>query len=1164
MTNPIGRIGEFNEQQYKAIFSEEPLVVISAGAGSGKTKVLTERFVHLCEQSLAGRLSHEASPTAATAEQIVAITFTKKAAREMRDRIRQAMEKKIEKAREEDSLDRETVVHFWEEQLDFLGNAIISTFHSFCQKLIQAYAYEAHVFPQFRVLDDVSANLMQSDILNQLLAEEGAYRSWKELYSFFSLDTLKNDIASIYSAANELSGTVDWDTFLDPDDLLDKQHKWVLQRKEELLEAFHGQIQHYFGDFQDLSSKNSEAGKTAAKLLAYFENLPVSFTPTVEWYSALREVIPSLQGKGSWKKSAPSLYEFIKEGFGPLKEFWSASPDLSKEDLAEQKRILEMLRAIVKEFHARYERVKREQAVMDFSDLQQKAVALLSNPAIAEDCRKKYRHFMVDEFQDTNPLQMKMLELVQPIYRFIVGDGKQSIYRFRGADVSLMKRYMTEAKATGSDQAYIDLYRNYRTCDGIIRFVNAAFQTIMGTEESELPYKIHYSRLEAHRDGEEEQKTRVELLRVVPSEAEDDQEQEPPGEYESIASRIYQMVNGNEPLVHKESLWQVPEWRDMAILIPSRTGLTQLESALKNYEIPYVVYGGIGFYEKQEVIDMLSLLHWINRPWEDLYILALLRGPLFGLDINDFVAIHQEMGEEIKLSDFLYQQQYKQHSSLEPQLIAKLDAFLAFYQERIPFSSQLNMKEALLSLFEESGLRLICLLQENSLQKIKNVEKLITVLADLGSRSLEQMLKQLKRLVELSKKEGEAEVELDEGNAVHVMTVHASKGLEFPVVFSPNLSRSVRADSGTIRFHRDYRLLIHYSQNDKEYPHEQMDRKSPLFDWVHQQIQDEALEESKRLFYVAATRARDYLVLSTIHKEKSRENAEDKTWYQMLLSAGDSLEEQGLIRIQDNFGVSEKGSRPQVKYPGPTRSLEREPMCTFSVSEVMEFMQDPLSYYEKFILRIDLSWVLPGQGNGLESPLTGSGLDSLALGTLVHRACEWMDRGIPVEQAMNNALELLDEEEEYKKEKYAAQLIHFIDGYRSIDPLLLGENVENEWNFTFELEGTWIIGTIDKISKAEQGYHLIDFKTNRIHQLESLIAKYKPQLHLYKLAFEQLKQEKVAKMSLFFLRAKEEGLTPVPYDPDFEQKVRMAVRQMSELKQRRASRAEYAALTAKV
>jgi ATP-dependent helicase/nuclease subunit A len=1159
--NPTGRTEIYNDEQRKAIFSEEPLVVISAGAGSGKTKVLTERFVHLCEQSLDEHLNRQVIAKAATVDQIVAITFTKKAAREMRDRIRQAMEKRIEAAREEQLPERDLVISFWEEQLDSLGNAIISTFHSFCQKLIQNYAYEAEVFPAFHVLDEVSAKLMQFEILDKLLGEEAAYRTWRGLHSFFNPDSLKKAIVSIYAEANELSGTIDWDTFLEPDVLLSQQQNLVLERKASLLAAFYHQIPQYLGDFRELSGKNSEAGKTAGKLLDYFESLPATLAPSTEWYSVLREVVPSLQGKGSWKKSAPRLYEFIKEEFDPLKHFWSASPDLSEEDLAEQSQILGMLRDILKEFHIRYEQTKREQMVMDFTDLQQKAVSLLANPVIAEDCRKKYRHFMVDEFQDTNPLQMKMLELVQPLYRFIVGDGKQSIYRFRGADVSLMKQYMSEAKARESDQAYIDLYRNYRTCDGIIRFVNAAFQAIMGAEESDLPYQIHYSRLEAHRNGEEEQKTRVELLRVVPSKSEDEDEQT--DEYEFIASRIYQMVNGNETLVMKEGAWQAPEWRDVAILIPSRTGLTQLESALKNYEIPYVVYGGIGFYEKQEVLDMVSLLHWLNRPWEPLYILALLRGPLFGLDINDFVAIYQKMDGQIDLAEFLYQQYYKHQSSFEPTLTAKLDAFLAFYQKHVPFRSHLNMKEALLQLFEESGLRLICLLQENSLQKIKNVEKLISVLADFGCHSFEQMLKQLKRLIDLSEKEGEAEVELDEGNAVHVMTVHASKGLEFPVVFSPNLSRSVRADSGSIRFHREYRLLIHYVQNGKEYPHEQVDRKSPLFDWVHQQIRDEALEESKRLFYVAATRARDYLVLSAIHKEKSRDDAEDKTWYQMLLSAWNILEEQELIRVQENLGETQKDSKTMHRYPGPVRSLGRVPMYTFSVSEIMEFMQNPLSYYEKYILRIDPSWLEHGPMEGSYSLSGGSGLDSLALGTLVHQACEWMDRGIPVEQALSSALDLLDEEAEYQKEKYAAQLVQLIDGYRSVDPSVFGETFENEWSFAFELEGAWIIGTIDKISKTEHGYHLIDFKTNRINQLEKLIAKYKPQLYLYKLAFEQLKQEKVSNMSLLFLRAKQEGLMNVPYDPVFEQRIRAAVRNMSELKQRGASRAEYAAFTAK-
>ncbi|WP_240689400.1 exodeoxyribonuclease V subunit beta [Ammoniphilus sp. YIM 78166] len=1141
----------FNPEQVSAILSEEELVVISAGAGSGKTRVLTERYVYLCEQRLAELMAHEPSPISAQVEEIVAITFTKKAAREMRDRIRKnLLAKKKEAAKLYAGPSLKVAEQFWDEQIEALGSAAITTFHSFCQKIMQDYSFEAGVLPSFSVLDEVQARLLQADILDSLFEEQANYQEWSPLYRFFNEHTLKATVKEVYGQLQELEDEVDLLDLFNAEVMVKRAVEQEILQKQRCLDEFYQKAQDYISPLQQLLGELSQKKASSAtghieNILGVLENTGFNRNHDVEGqFARVTQVMPTLAG--AWKKSAPALYGFLKEVWSPVREFWKSHPVRAVETLRELELIVELFGRMMKSFHDRYDKAKRNQAAMDFADLQRKAVGALGKNSVAQECRRKYKHFMIDEFQDTNRLQMSMLGRIQPDFRFIVGDGKQAIYRFRGGDVSLMKVYAAQAKARSTGPAFIDMPNNYRTCKGIIDFVNLAFASILGEQESDSSYRIPYSPLIAARCSEREQEVRVELLK-----GRLDQESDQVDEYQMLVSRMVDMVENQTPEVQVQGSWTAPKWKDMAILIPSRTPLTQLEMALQDRNIPYVVYGGIGFYEKQEVLDFLSLLRWMSRPWESLYIHALLRGPLFGLCMNDFLEI-KKWSKGVPVSSFLYEGHFHD-AGIEEHLREKLERFYRFYEQWVPYFPQTDTKEALFQLFEQSGFRYSCYLQSNGLQRIRNVEKLIGILADLKLYSFDQMLTETDRVIALSEKEGEADVELDEGDAVHIMTVHASKGLEFPIVFLPNLSRSIQSDRGSIRFHKEFGLAVKYKKEKEQEPHIEEEFSTPLFEAWSKQARDQALEESKRLFYVATTRARDYLVLSSIHKEKDKPEEADKTWYQMLqtaLSQSESLGERILVR--ENEVHSHKAKMVEEIYEGPTLSLEPEPPIVFSVSEVMDFMNDPQLYYQKHVLKMNPEW-LQEQDSTPNTPYFG--IDASQLGGLVHRICECLDQGWPKRLAFKEALSRLEDQENLKL--YERELEKLVRSYQGIDPELLGTPMENEWSFTCEVEGIHLLGTIDKVVRTERGICVIDLKTNRTQQREDLIEKYKPQLYLYKLAYEQIRQVEVAGMSLLFLRDGVDGLVDVPHEASFEQDVRQAVVMMADLKRRRANRAEY-------
>ncbi|MEW8987000.1 MAG: 3'-5' exonuclease, partial [Bacillus sp. (in: firmicutes)] len=417
---------------------------------------------------------------------------------------------------------------------------------------------------------------------------------------------------------------------------------------------------------------------------------------------------------------------------------------------------------------------------------------------------------------------------------------------------------------------------NYRTCHSIIEFINLLFEQehLMGTSlETGAPlYKTEYSRLNAFRNDERCSQSRVEYIKV--SEAQEVSVDE--NQYNMIARRMVQLKKNKTEIFDKEEgYWRPVEWRDMSVLMASRTNLTRLELALKELDIPYNVYGGLGFYDRQEVIDFLSLLRWLNRPYEQLYIMAVLRSPMFGLTMDEFLEIHHQHGVEWSLHEFLYEKRYL--GRLSNELNEKLERFCALYERWTPFRWSASIQMDLLNLLEDSGLKNVLLLQKNNLMKVKNIEKLIETIVDLRAKSMEEMLAKIAILADLSEKEGDAEVELTGGNYVHIMTIHGSKGLEYPVVFVPNLSRALPADRGTFRFDIERGISVKFELEDEEnLLGEKIKIAAPNFSDLMTEARNQAIEESKRLFYVALTRARDLLILTSKDKEQK------ESWFSWL------------------------------------------------------------------------------------------------------------------------------------------------------------------------------------------------------------------------------------------------------------------------------------------
>ncbi|WP_088103646.1 UvrD-helicase domain-containing protein [Halalkalibacter urbisdiaboli] len=1113
----------FNKAQEAAIFSESPFVVISAGAGSGKTRVLTERFIYLCEQ----KFKNPNHNLGATVEEIVAITFTEKAAREMKDRIRKRISEKMDEAvtTKENS--------FWKEQKELLDRAHISTFHSFCQQLLGQYAMSAGLPPRVRVIDEVQAKQLKRETLKRLFNQASFVKKAEPFFSYMTRTQLNSYLEDIYDEIRELLAGENVIATLNAEMMLDIQITEKEAQKNKLIQQFHEQACRCAQQFPPVDMLTKAQSSHVERLSTAF-SLDYSFDDNESYFRHISEVMPKRSDK-KWAEQVPSLYELFEHHWKPLKETWKALGGTTAVD-SQTVNLLTSFIELLQEFDHLYREQKDEYGFVDFSDLQQKAVALLNNEMIQQACQTQFRHMMIDEFQDTNRLQLDMLFRINPLYRFIVGDTKQSIYRFRGANVSLMNEM--EQRAANADHAEaILMNKNYRTQAPIIKVVNQLFSHAMVDELTET-YETVYAPLDAERKSEKEKEKEKKVELIIKSEEEDELDQ-----FQLLANRLVTIIKKGEPRVVENEQWRAPQWKDVAILIPARTELLRLERALSSKGVPYTVYGGVGFYERQEIVGFITLLRWLNRPFEEVHLLALLRSPLFGLTLKDFAFIRQQCQEYQSFADVLCGglTQMDRFPEQIVQACSKIQSWLARW---VPLQVHQSLKARLYEVFEESGLQQSLLLQPNGMQKVKNVEKLIATIVADGANVYEEMVEQLDERILLGSKEGESETERINGDAVHIMTVHASKGLEFPIVFLPQLERSPQSDKGLIRFHPTQGIVFQIEEEAEMIGNKPTHLMTPGYAAVKEQANAEAREESKRLFYVAMTRARDYLIM--LGEDRNAKHS----WLELIrqAQAETSLSDECL---EINEVEEQQVWETELQKYQPVQIIPRkEAVISLSVSEIMTFMKDPILYYERYILGIS-EQRLNEKGVGATSSI-----DFAKVGTIVHRACELRDYGFTEKMAIQDACSYIEEIE--NKSAYVTIVKNLMASYDEAKRKDLGKSLENEWSFTFRINGVEVIGEVDKIVEKDGKVHIIDFKTNRIQASGAeLLQMYKPQLYLYKMAYEHIMGRSVSAMSLFVLRDQEQPLHSITYEPNEEKAVYQAIEQLHALRANSTTRTDY-------
>lgn len=824
----------FTAQQQTAIRTRDVSVVLSSGAGCGKTHVLTQRYVsHLKNDD-------------ATVSEIVAITFTDRAAREMRARIRSAI---VQEQQHDPSGP-------WGKHLRDLESAAIATIHSFCGNLLRQFAVPAGLDPQFDVLNPVLAENIQREALRETLerlltSSEPAGKDLGELVVLYGWGMVQRTVAALLEERDPAA----WHAWLlrTPSDIA---HAWQTTHLEalrsgwlEYLGAAGAPITHLVRLFEatpcllPLTQNNVTTVLHGLPQLAHTTDLAA----TIEQLCEAAKVVTKEKGK-AWPDEAS--YRRIQEAMKNFREYLPQQFALFTEDAGDVTKaaqvgqwFLRVAFAVVDDFQQRKTRL----GVLDFQDMLVLARDLLrDSPTVQQTLQERYRYLLLDEMQDTDPVQMEFVKLLcgdgLPTGKlFAVGDQKQSIYRFRGADVTLFEELRTTMPTAG--QQHLTL--NFRSQPNILTFVNALCRRRMP----------HYEGLQPHRMATATQEC-VEFLWTI-AEVDSHYTVGDLREHEAhnIAQRIAELLV--EPTEERAGPIRLG---DIVLLFRSMSNVATYENALRQRGLDYYLVGGRAFYAQQEIYDVLNLLRTLENPMDSICLAGVLRAPWANLSDDTLFLLGSHRGgmwaglHDLATLDLLPAEQRPAAERIR----TLLQAWRAN-------KDRLSLAQLLTQAITDTGYDAALQFEFLGERKLANLWKMIELARAFdrsGSFGLPEFIARLDELIAAQPREEQAATQPENADVIKIMSIHQAKGLEFPIVFVPDLATTTRRGSlVAARWDRVLGCIPKPPDEDPpllvEFPQRLSNAYEEVAEW----------REDLRILYVACTRPRERLILSASFKE---------------------------------------------------------------------------------------------------------------------------------------------------------------------------------------------------------------------------------------------------------------------------------------------------------
>ena len=876
-------------------------LLVAAAAGSGKTAVLVERIIT--------RLKDMENPL--SVQELMVVTFTKAAAAEMSARIGVALAKAME------STDDKALQARLERQLNLLPSAHISTLHSFCQWVIRSYFYKLDIPPTARIGNEAEMALLKQEVLENLLKEAYENNTYGifDLSDFFSDDKsdagLQDKVLSLYEFAMSQSNPDGWmRRAVEPykaaqeQDLRDTlwgRAMWDdqqaeidciadrIEQMEPLLESPVGPKKWDKVYQEQLAALAQLKGaQTWSDMVDVCRNLD---TFTKASFTSLGKALEKGEVDGALADEFKSLGAQNKDSLKGMKNgLFHIDEAVLQQQFKDQYPLIHNLVELTIAFHKAYDEAKKEQGIMDFSDLEHLCLALLVEPdtednpkpsEVALELQDTFKEIMVDEYQDTNGVQETIINLISRVdNRFYVGDVKQAIYSFRMADSSLfINKYNTYGLMNDAVERRIDLAKNFRSHENILTTTNFIFYQIMTQEAAELDY------------GEKESLIPGRIVEEAPSDwvggavelhlldtsdtnrsDETDGDSETAGdepennerELDFIIQKIKELHASKKQVQNADGSFRQIQWRDFAVLRRSLAGWgTRAVAAMRQAGIPAVVNERDGYFEAQEIQLLLSLLQIIDNPEQDLPMAAVLHSGLVGLDANELGALRLTRGGSLWSVMPLYAEQAQDERLLQ---------FIAHIERWRTLSRRHGVADLLWDIYETLDYVNYVGAMPNGLVRRANVMALYERAKGFessGFRGLFRFLRFVESLRDSNQDMAVANVVTEADDVVRLMTIHKSKGLEFPVVFLSGVQKKFN----TMDFNSPLLVDKNGGIGLKGY-YPDIRVSYPSMPWLYcKSIKSDAMKaEEQRILYVALTRARDKLFLTGyINKEIKKE-----------------------------------------------------------------------------------------------------------------------------------------------------------------------------------------------------------------------------------------------------------------------------------------------------
>lgn len=1115
----------------------------------------------------------------------------------MREKILEAIYKKIEENPEDENLQKQIIL---------LNKASISTIHSFCLDVIKNNFYEIDVSANTRIADDSEILLLQQEVIDDLFEEkyeeeDSNFIKLIKTYTKYNQDeVLKDLILRVYSYIQASPFPEEWLeeqieklNIGDGTNFLDTVWgKIITENANQILEDSILKLQ----NIRTKMTRFPELDKFTAKIeddidkYTYIQNNLSDWDTAVEAINTLKNAMWTKDQKitNDLKDEAKDVRESTKDEFKKVKKLMNCSSEEAVQDIKYMYPILKMLKDLILEFSQKFYQRKREKNIMDFSDMEHLALKILVKKdengnvvksEIAKKYENKFEEIAIDEYQDSNLVQEYILTSVSRGNNiFMVGDVKQSIYKFRQARPKLFLDKYDNYKldpVNGEDRK-IQLFKNFRSRSNILDFTNLVFEDIMSRELGNIEYnQDEYLNLGANFEEIQNQDYKTELEILDLSEENDDiwktDEEETEEEQEKVedvvlearfvARKIKELIDSKYQIIDKKTGRRDIQYKDIAILLRTSSGVANVyEKEISELEIPVYSDSSSQYLQSVEIETIMSLLRIINNPMQDIPLVTVMRSPIGNFTDNELI--------EIRMAD----RNSSFYEALLKSDLEKAHRFLALLKELREDEEYMSLDEWIWNIYTKTGYMNYVNLMPNGALRVSNLRMLFERAKQYEEASFKGLYNFINFIDKIKFNQEDlkaAKIIGENENVVRIMTIHKSKGLEFPVVILAGVGKqfNFRDLNGKILLDQDLGMGPQYIDSDRYIEFKTLAKKALAI-----KAKNEAISEEMRILYVALTRAKEKLIIVGRQKDVNKKMSEKQKLLEIYSTIDDNkinpyllqkyktyldwLEliylKEGVANTKNLFTVNiNKREKTSVKIENEVEDISKK---------IIEESNKNNDEQEKEKIKEILNWQYKHQS-----------IEGIPTKTSVSKLKEKREQEVQITQEpkfineeaktkltgaqkgtlIHLCLQKMKETEEYNLEKITELIEELKD--KEIITEIEAQNIDKEklleytnsqlWTelkqakeihkehpFYINIKASRIYNQINKEDDEDilvQGVIdlffidkddkliLVDYKTDYVQNENELVEEYKGQLELYKEALEQSLDKKVDKMCIY-------------------------------------------------